>query len=98
MQSEQQHIRWGVPPHVHLKWRDWDDGSLVYHHEAGQTHHLNHFAAWVLQYLTGHPSTASEIAEQVRLEAGSAEVQGIDRIPALLERFAELGLIGPLVA
>ena len=94
MQIESQHVRWCVPCPAHVKWRHWDDGSLAYHIESGQTHYLNNFAVYVLQFLMERPATASEIAEDIQLSAG-ATVPHVEKIPALLEQFAELGLITP---
>ena len=94
MQIESQ-LRWCVPSSAHLKWQHWRDGSLAYHIESGQTHYLNNFAAYVLQFLVERPATASEIAEDIRLAAGYATVPHVEKIPALLEQFAELGLIIP---
>ena len=95
MQIESQHIRWCVPSPARLKWRHWDDGSLAYHSESGQTHYLNHFAVYVLQFLMERSATAPEIAEDIQLAAGDAAVPHVETIPALLEQFAELGLIAP---
>ena len=95
MHIEPQHIRWCLPSPARLKWRHWDDGSLVYHIESGQTHFLNHFAVYVLQLLMEHPATAPEIVEDIQLVAGAATVPHVEKIPALLEQFAELGLIAP---
>jgi PqqD family protein of HPr-rel-A system len=95
MHIESQHIRWCVPSSERLKWRHWDDGSLAYHIESGQTHYLNNFAVYVLQFLLERPATASEIAEDIQLPAGDAAVPHVEKIPALLEQFAELGLIAP---
>ena len=95
MQIESQHIRWCVPASAGLKWRHWDDGSLAYHIESGQTHYLNNFAVYVLQYLLERPATAPEIAEEIQHAAGDATVPHVDKIPGLLEQFAELGLIAP---
>ena len=94
MHIESQNIRWCVPSSERLKWRHWEDGSLAYHIESGQTHYLNNFAVYVLHFLLERPATASEIAEDIRLAAG-ATVPHVEKIPALLEQFAELGLITP---
>jgi PqqD family protein of HPr-rel-A system len=95
MQIESQHVRWCVPSSAHLKWRHWDDGSLAYHIESGQTHYLNSFAVYVLQFLMERPATASEIAEDIQLAAEDGAVPHVEKIPALLEQFAEVGLIAP---
>ena len=95
MHIESQHIRWCVPSSARLKWRHWDDGSLVYHVESGQTHYLNQFAVYVLQFLMDRAATAPEIAEDIQLAVGNAAVPPVEKIPALLEQFAELGLITP---
>ena len=95
MHTESQHIRWCVPSSVRLKWQHWDDGSLAYHIESGQTHYLNPFAVYVLQFLMERPATASEIAKDIQLAADDHTVPGVKQIPALLEQFAELGLISP---
>jgi PqqD family protein of HPr-rel-A system len=95
MQIESQPIRWCVPSPARLKWRHWDDGSLAYHIESGQTHYLNQFAAYVLQFLIERPATAWEIAEDIQLAAGDAALPHVEKIPTLLEQFAELGLIAP---
>jgi PqqD family protein of HPr-rel-A system len=93
--SEQQQIRWCVPSCARLQWRQWEDGSLAYHTKSGQTHYLNLFAASALQLLAERPATAAELAEEIRLAAGHSDVTGLEQIPALLEQFAELGLIAP---
>jgi len=68
---------------------------LAYHIESGQTHYLNNFAVYVLQFLLERPATAAEIAEHIQLAAGDDPVPHFDKIPALLEQFAVLGLITP---
>jgi PqqD family protein of HPr-rel-A system len=68
---------------------------LAYHIESGQTHYLNNFAVYVLQFLMERPATASEIAEEIQHAAGDATVPHLEKIPGLLEQFAELGLITP---
>jgi PqqD family protein of HPr-rel-A system len=68
---------------------------LAYHTESGETHYLNSFAVYVLQSLIERPATAPEITEDLQLAAGDAAVPHVEKIPALLEQFAELGLIAP---
>ena len=68
---------------------------MAYHIESGQTHYLNNFAVYVLHFLLERPATASEIAQDIQLPAGDAAVPHVEKIPALLEQFAELGLIAP---
>ena len=94
MHIKSQNIRWCIPSYAHLEWRHWDDGSLAYHTESGQTHYLNNIAAYVLQFLMERPATTQEIAEDIHFAAGDA-VPHVEEISALLEQFAELGLIAP---
>lgn len=90
-------MRWVTRPDARLSWREWDDGFMAYHGASGQTHYLNLFATFVLQLLAERSATAAEIAAEMRRAASTVEdVPGSERIPELLDQFAELGLISPI--
>jgi PqqD family protein of HPr-rel-A system len=92
MQSKE--IRWSADTGLRQHWRCWDDESIIFQPQSGETHCLNALAASVLQKLCEHPMTASELTTLLQSESGDAP--SAREIHTLLRQFDELGLISPL--
>lgn len=87
---------WRVPPAATLHWRDWDDESVVFHEQSGDTHRLNRVGASVLRLLATMPMTAADLVR--RLSDGSAgdHVPTQPLIDDLLTRLSDVGLVESL--
>ena len=89
--------RWRVVPGSSFRWRHWDDESVLYHGESGDTHRLNPVGARALEHLARGPMTADSLGRQLSAEFGLvADADFPATIARLLARFYDLGLVEPL--
>ncbi len=91
--------RFAVPDPDQLRWRRWDEETIVYHVPSGETHLLNELSAAALESLSHRPASADELAKRLA-EALDLEVDATlrDQLAQLLEQFDERGLIEPVDA
>ncbi len=87
-------IRWKITPDFELLWHEWDNEYVVYHSGSGDTHLLNFLAAHLLQYLTSHTASMSEIIAHL-ISACQLDVDDDfqDSIENMMKEFSRLGLV-----
>lgn len=88
--------RFRVPRGLRLIWRDWADGTIVYHCQSGDTHRLHEVAARVVRAIEDAPRSLDEIATLVA-EAAACSLNDETRAQTreLLRGLHARGLVEP---
>ena len=81
---------------VELKWKNWQDGVVVFNLLSGNTHVLNPTAARVLNVLNNAPMSGEELASKLASDNGiDFDKDLVERVQGLLANLDDLGLIEP---
>ena len=88
--------RWRGLPSDRLLRESWDEASLVYHRESGETHLLGPLADQALLLLQEAPMSLDQLAERLAaLCETEADVHWRQRIETLVAELAALELVEP---
>ena len=88
---------WRITRGCRLYRRVWGDEFLVYNAGSGDTHLLDSLSAKVLEALEESSLSTSQLAELLRVKAGSGSEQDLSfHLSGLLPKLHDLGLIESL--
>lgn len=78
-------------------WKEWDDGTVVFNAQSGNTHLLSPTAARVLKALEQRPASAIDLAHQLASQVQVDSDQELTaQVEKLLANLDALGLIEPV--
>lgn len=96
--AQQSHMpRWQVGRPGSFRWREWDNESVLYDIDSGDTHFLNALGRQALECLVHTAMNEGELASQLARDIGGTPTSELLRnVGQLLARFYELGLVEPV--
>ncbi len=89
-------VTWRIPAGKPLKWRRWDEASVVIDLDSGQTHYLNLFSMVALEHLEKEAVTTDQLARNIADYLDIPLDENLaGQVSGLIKQFDELGLIEP---
>ena len=86
--------RLGVIPLDLMKWRDLDDGSVVFHRMTGETHFFNLYATFILRCLQEDPMTEAALVRRIYNDLGEPEDDALrGKVHRQILNFVEMAIV-----